>query len=109
MDNNNNKYISIKLFRDDLSCGKIATKTDIELAMGKPRVLCNDCKGYEVRTQKCLQLHRQAFHKNQEFEKGYRPRDHRCHWGGECVELLEEQSKDAENKFKDSDGIIIRI
>ena len=98
------KYVSPKMFRIGISSGTITTSQEIEHTQGKLRIICDCCVGYEAKTQKCLKKHKQSYHQNQEFVKGYRPRDHRCHWDGECVELLEEQSRDAENKFRDSDG-----
>ena len=46
----------------------------------KKRVLCEEkeCNRYELLTEKCLEIHKLVYHKDQQFEDGHRPIEHSC-------------------------------
>ena len=67
-------YNSILTFKEDAPI----EKKMVELF--KKRVLCEEkeCNRYELLTEKCLEIHKLVYHKDQQFEDGHRPIEHSC-------------------------------
>ena len=65
------------------SCFTFKECTPINKTMAdhfKRRVVCEEkgCQRYELLMENCLEIHNQAFHRDQQFQEGLEPKKHRC-------------------------------
>ena len=69
------------------------------------RIVCeeNEYNGYELRIEECLEIHKQVFYRNQNFEVEHRPIEHSCKKENEklkCRTLIEINIQ-GEPKYRD--------
>ena len=72
------------------------------------RIVCeeNEYNGYELRIEECLEIHKQVFYRNQNFEVEHRPIEHSCKKENEkikCRALIETTIQE-KLKYRDKKG-----
>ena len=93
------------------SCFTFKECTPINKTMAdrfKRRVVCEEkrCQRYKLLMENCLEIHNRAFHRDQQFQEGLRPKEHRCRKEKgklNCGTLTETNIK-GQPKYRDEKG-----